>query len=202
MNREGRLYFCYPQYKSVDDIYKLLRDCIRRYGVKWIVLDNLQRLCDTTIGGKNRTQHLSEISKVTSQIAKDHKIQMIRILQPHRVGEGRMVNTDNVDGSSQIAKDCDSMITIHRDRMEAGSLEEFKAVGYVQGDGTCTNKMKVTVGLSRYSAGGYTTLDYDGARSRVTEFNLSHIAEIVKESTRDVGYTNQLRNLNIVPNPA
>lgn len=200
--REGKLYFCYPQYKSVDDIYSLIRDCIRRYGVKWVMVDNLQRLCDTTIGSKNRTQHLSEISKVTSQITKDYKIKMIRIIQPHRILPGKMVTTDNTDGSSQIGKDCDVTFTAHRDRIEEGSLEEFQAVGYVQGEGTFSNKMKLSVGLSRYSGGGYTTLDYDGARSKVSEFNLSAINQMVSNATKDVGYANQLRNLNIAVKPA
>lgn len=194
--RDGDLYFCYPKYRSVEDIYNLMRDCIRRYGVKWIMLDNLQRLCDTTIGNKNRTQHLSEISKVTSQIAKDHKIQMIRILQPHRIMQGKMVNTDNVDGSSQIGKDCDCMITLHRERLDQGSLEEFQAAGYVQGEGNFSDTMKFTVGLSRYSVGGYTTLHYDGARSLVSEIALKEVQKMTAKV--DIGYTAQLRRLGVL----
>jgi 5S rRNA maturation endonuclease (ribonuclease M5) len=197
--RDGDLYFCYPKYKSVDDIYNLMRDCIRRYGVKWIMIDNLQRLCDTTIGSKNRMQHLSEISKVTSQIAKDHKIQMIRILQPHRVREGQMVNTDNVDGSSQIGKDCDCMITIHRERLKQGSLQEFQAVGYIQGEGTFSAEMVLTVGLSRYSIGGHTTLFYDGARSLVTEVDKDKMDKTAAKV--DIGYEAQLKRLGINPAP-
>lgn len=151
-NRAGHLYFAYPMYKSVEDVYELIRNCHKRYGVKWIMLDNIQRLCDTTIGSKNRTQHLSEISKVTSQLAKDYKVQMVRILQPHRL-LGKEVTTDNVDGASQIAKDCDCMVTLHRDKTQAQ---------------TFSPKMKVVVGLSRYSIGGETELYYDGARSKVT----------------------------------
>lgn len=197
--REGRLYFCYPQYKSVDDIYNTIRDCIRRYGAKWIMLDNLQRLCDTTVGNKNRTQHLSEISKVTSQIAKDYKIQMLRILQPHRIQQGRMVTTDNTDGSSQIAKDSDATITLHRDRIEQGSLEEFQSVGYVQGEGTFSPKMVVTVGLSRYSGGGHTTLYYDGARCQISEIPQHQISHMTAEANKNVGYESVLRNLSIKP---
>jgi 5S rRNA maturation endonuclease (ribonuclease M5)/ribosomal protein L37AE/L43A len=196
-SRPGQLYFCYPKYKTVDDIYQLMTNCIRRYGVKWIMLDNLQRLCDTTIGSKNRTQHLSEISKVTSQIAKDYNIQLLRILQPHRIANGQMVTTDSVDGSSQVAKDCDCMITIHRDKVDGGSLEEFQAVGFVEGPGSFSNKMKVTVGLSRYSGGGYTTLEYDGARSTVREFNTTQLHQFDKLANKNVGYANQLKAFNI-----
>ena len=110
--RDGQLYFCYPAYKSPDDIYKLIVDCIRRYGVKWIMFDNIQLLADRTLGGKNRTIHLSQISKELAGLAKDYGIKMVRILQPHRIDKGETISTDNVDGSSQIAKDCDAMITL------------------------------------------------------------------------------------------
>lgn len=169
-NREGDLLFCYPRYSSVDEIYQLMIQIIRRYGVKWIAIDNIQRLADTTPRGKkSRTEHLSEISKKLSQIAKDYDVQMIRILQPHRIEKGGMVSTDNVDGSSQIAKDCDCMITLHRDRADGVTSEMVKTLGHVESEVAFSPTMLVTVGLSRYSSGGYTTLVYDGARSTVNE---------------------------------
>src|ERR1700677_5304946 len=71
-NRPGELYFCSPTYRSMDDLYNLIRQVIRRYGVKWVVFDNIQRAADTTsqAKGANRSEHLSQISKVLSQIAK------------------------------------------------------------------------------------------------------------------------------------
>lgn len=201
--RPGDLHWCYPRYKTVDDIYKLIVDCIRRYGVKWVMLDNLQRLCDTTLGNRNRTQHLSQISKTTSQIAKDYTIQMVRILQPHRIGDQKMVTTDDVDGASQIAKDCDGMITLHRNRVAELSKEQFETCMYVESDAAFDEKMLVTVGLSRYSSGGYTTLFYDGARSTVSEFNIGQIAAFRAEANKDVGYKAQMDSLGITStNPA
>lgn len=192
-NRDGDLYFCYPKYKTVDDIYNLIRDIIRRYGVKWIMFDNIQRLCDTTLGSKNRTQHLSEISKVTSQIAKDYGVQMIRILQPNRIMNGKMVTTDNVDGSSQIAKDCDCMITLHRERIGELDKDTFSSVGYVEQAQAFDDKMLTNIGLSRYSSGGYTTLLMDGARSTVNEFSLDQIASVQTEINKDKGFAASLK---------
>lgn len=191
-NRDGDLYFCYPRYKTTEDIYNLIRDCHRRYGIKWVMLDNIQRLCDTTLGGKNRTVHLSEISKKLSQLAKDYNIQMVRILQPHRIKDGQMVTTDDVDGASQIAKDCDAMITLHRNRVGELSVDDFEAMGFVKTDSSFDPKMLTTVGLTRYSAGGYTTLEYDGARSTVNEYDIAKVAAIQAAANKDVGYTKQL----------
>lgn len=198
-NREGDLYFCYPKYKNVEDIYKLIRDCIRRYGVKWVMFDNLQRLCDATLGSKNRTQHLSEISKVLSQIAKDYNIQMIRVLQPHRIADGKMCQSDDVDGSSQINKDCDCQIVLNRFRVGEMTQDQFQSCGYVETETTFDEKMEAKIGLSRYSSGGGTTLYYDGARSTVTEYDLAQIAALKAAANKNVGYEAQEQALGITP---
>jgi hypothetical protein len=198
-NRPGDLYFCYPRYKTTEDIYNLIRDCHRRYGIKWVMLDNLQRLCDTTLGGKNRTVHMSEISKKLSQLAKDFDIQLVRILQPHRIKDGAMVTTDDVDGSSQVAKDCDCMMTLHRNRVGELSANDFASMGYIETDTAFDEKMLLTVGLSRYSAGGYTTLQYDGARSTVNEYDIAKIAVIKVDANKGVGHEAQMKAMGLTP---
>lgn len=189
-NREGDFYFCYPKYSTVDDIYNLIRDCIRRYGAKWICIDNIQRLCDTTLRGENRTQHLSQISKVISQIAKDYKVQIIRILQPHRIAAGKIATTDNVDGASQIGKDCDCMMVAHRDRLGGDTTSEDikNAGGFIYEEQSFSDDMIMTVGLSRYSGGGRTTLHYNGATSTVSEKNEGQIAKMKALANKNVGY--------------
>lgn len=177
-NRDGNLYFCYPKFRTVDDIYKLMIDCIRRYGVKWIMFDNLQLLCDRTLGNQNRTQHLSSISKSLQTIAKEYNIQMVRILQPHRIAAGKLATTDDVDGSSQVAKDCDCMIALNRARIGEITKDVLEDGGYIHSVGTFSNDLLVNVGLSRYSAGGKTTLYYDGACSSVYELTQGKIEEM------------------------
>ncbi len=201
LERAGNLYWCYPRYKTTDDIYNLIRDCIRRYGVKWVVLDNLQRLCDTTSGGgENRTQRLSQISKVTSQIAKDYGVQMIRIVQPHNVQKGQIVSSRDADGASQIRKDCDLSMALHRN--PAGGVKtvnEWEAMPYIEQETAFDDKMLVMPDLSRYSCGGQCTLHYDGARSTVSEYDIAQIVKIKAEASKDVGYKAQLEALNILP---
>lgn len=170
--RGGDLYFCYPQIKDMDDVYKLIVDCIRRYGVRWVMIDNLQLICDRTLKpNQNRTIHLSQISKTLAGIAKDYGIKMLRILQPHRIKDGAIISTNDVDGSSQVAKDCDCMMTAHRNPVGEMSQSEFESMGYVETETAFDPKMLLTVGLSRYSCGGYVTLYFDGATSTVTEYD-------------------------------
>lgn len=174
-NRGADLYFAYPQMvKQPEDVFKLIRDCIRRYGVKWVMFDNLQLLCDNTLENKaHRTVHLSQISKGFAKLAKDHKVKLIRILQPKRIEEGHMISTNHTDGASQIAKDCDAMLTLWRNSTGEVKKSEWEKDNGFESDESFEPKMKVTVGLSRYSSGGSRNLYFDGARSQVTEMPTS-----------------------------
>src|SRR5271157_6217739 len=173
--RSADLYFCYPTLvREPEDIYKLIRDCIRRYGVSWVMLDNVQRLCDDTLKNQaHRTVHLSQISKSLAKITKDYRIKMLRILQPKRLAPGATISTQDVDGSSQVAKDCDGMITLWRAVVGEHKKSEWETqqAGFEESAESFEPVMKVTVGLSRYSAGGTTKLFYDGARSQVRSLN-------------------------------
>ena len=178
-NRAGTLYLCYPKYQTMDDVYKLIIDCIRRYGVKWIMVDNLQRFCDITIGTRNRTQWLSEISKRLSQIGKDYNVQMVRILQPHRVGEGKLTSTASIDGASQIAKDCDCLLILNRNKVGGVSKETYAAGAYSESQNTFGPETLVTNSLSRYSAGGETTVWFDGATSTFSKLTEGKIKSMM-----------------------
>jgi len=134
------------------------------------MFDNLQRLCDDTLKNQgHRTVQLSQISKGFAKLAKDYRIKLIRILQPKRIERGQTISTNDVDGSSQIAKDCDGMVTLWRSVVGEMKKSEWETQqqGFEESNESFEPVMKVTVGLSRYSAGGSTKLFYDGARSQV-----------------------------------
>jgi hypothetical protein len=196
-NREGQIYFCYPQYKTMEELYSIMRQIIRRYGVKWIVFDNIQRAADTTSSAKgaNRTEHLSQISKVLSQMAKDHNVNMVRIIQPKFVQAGQIADQRSVDGSSQIGKDCDAMIVLHRNKVGNISSSDFQQAGFVEEKDSFSNEMLCKVVITRFSGGGMTTLMYDGARSTVTEMGKEHKSKLVAALTKDVGHAAQLDHL-------
>jgi replicative DNA helicase/5S rRNA maturation endonuclease (ribonuclease M5) len=174
--READLYFAYPSaVNAPEDVLKLIRDCIRRYGIKFVVFDNVQLLCDNTLGSRQgfRTIHLSQISKGFAKLAKDHKIVLIRILQPKKIEKGSMISTSDVDGSSQIDKDCDAMATLWRQPtgVVTKSAYEEQEGNYSESEESFSPKMRVTVGLSRYSSGGHCDLLFDGARSQVRSYD-------------------------------
>ena len=170
--RTADLYFAYPQQvKSPDDIYKLILDCIRRYDVKFIMFDNLQLLCDLILGERQgqRTVLLSQISKGLTRIAKDHGKVMIRIVQPKQLEKGAIIESRDVDGSSQIEKDCDCQLLMWRKvigtKTQSAYDEETKE--QEESSEVFDSLTRITVALSRYSSGGKCWLTFDGAKSQV-----------------------------------
>lgn len=174
-SRSADLYFAYPALvKEPEDVFKLIRDCIRRYGVQWVVFDNIQRLADDTLRNQgHRTVHLSQISKQFAKIAKDYKIKLIRILQPKRIEKGQIISSNDVDGSSQVAKDCDAMVLMWRSAIGEMKKSEYEeeSEGFKETDTSFEPKTKLTVGLSRYSAGGSCYVFCDGARSQFRSYS-------------------------------
>jgi hypothetical protein len=116
---------------------------------------------------------LSQISKGFSKLAKDHKIVLVRILQPKKIEKGSMISTGDVDGSSQIDKDCDAMATLWRQPVGVVSKSAYEQEegSYSESEESFSPKMRVTVGLSRYSSGGHCDLYFDGARSQVRSYD-------------------------------
>jgi hypothetical protein len=172
--READLYFAYPQgwQENPDAIFKLIKDCIRRYGVKWVMFDNLQKFCDEmkSTNQSNRTITLSQLSKRFASLAKDHRIKLIRILQPRQIEEGGMIQSKHVDGSSQVLKDCDCLMTLWRSQLGVVKKSQWEQEGTADTKQSFDPKMKVAVSLSRYSSGGECALWFDGARSQVKVF--------------------------------
>lgn len=173
--RRADLYFAYPQLvKEPEDVFKLIRDCVRRYGVKWVMFDNIQLLCDLTLKNQgHRTVQLSQISKGFSKLAKDFAemgVKIIRIVQPKQIDKDSVVTSRDVDGSSQIEKDCDAQILLWRKSLAVKKMSAYdqEAESTEDQNEIFDPKMKVTVSLSRYSSGGYCWMKFEGACSRVS----------------------------------
>ena len=105
----------------------------------------------------------------------------------------------SVDGSSQIAKDCDALAILHRNKVGGLSTEQFQSMGFVEEEASFSNEMLVKIALTRYSAGGITTLMYDGARSTVHEIGKVHKAKLIAEANQEVGHDAQWAKLQGKP---
>lgn len=165
------LLFGNTRANTPDDIYTLIRQSVSRYGVKFVVLDNMQLLADATLSAHaHRTVHMSQISKKLKLLATEFGLTLVRIVQPHRVAAGEIVDAQDADGSSQLAKDSDATITLYRAPMQKITAKEFNDGSYTHTDEGFRPDMLVQVARSRTAPGGTTTLWFDGATSTVREF--------------------------------
>jgi KaiC/GvpD/RAD55 family RecA-like ATPase/5S rRNA maturation endonuclease (ribonuclease M5) len=164
-NGFGDMLFGYTRGKSSDHIFNTIRQAVRRYGVKFVVFDNLQFLVRSI---DHSAQEMSVISKQFKELAMELGIIIFLIIQPNRVREGEIVAARNANGSSAIEKDVDAMIALHRNRVAKIKANDF--VGFLDADDNFEPQMLVRVDLSRFASGGVCTLWVDGEISTVREF--------------------------------
>lgn len=165
-NRESDFLFGYTKEISPKHVFETIRQAVRRYGVKFVVFDNLQMLCRSH---DHAVQEISIIAKQFKALAMELGIVIFLIIQPHRVQEGHIVSSKNVNGSSSVAKDVDLMLCLHRNRVGGIKVEDFEAMGFMEVDESFGPEMLVRADLSRYAAGGATTLYFDGSKSKLMD---------------------------------
>lgn len=184
-NRErGDLLFGYSRGNDVDEVFDMMEQAIRRYGLDYIVFDNLQLFADSTLRNlSQRTAHLSQIGKRFKKLATDHGIFVILIVQPHRVQDGKIVDANNADGGSQIQKDCDQFITMHRNLRGGMTADDFAKLGHVDIDLAFDPQTLMSIARSRSSGGGKFTLWCDGAMSLFREFSDVERGQLPKVSS-------------------
>lgn len=161
---KGDLLFGYVRAGKAEDAFDLIRQSVRRYGVKVVVFDNLQFLVRSI---DHAAQETSKLSKQFKDLAMELNILILLIVQPNRVKEGEIVAARNSSGSSAIEKDVDAMIALHRNRQARVKAHDFQ--GFLEADENFAPEMLVRVDLSRYAPGGVVTLMMEGGKSKVRE---------------------------------
>lgn len=183
--RSAELLFGYIRWTSHKQIFDTIRQVQKRYGVKVVCFDNLHLL----IRNMDKTvQEVSILSKMFKDIAMELNILMILILQPNRVQPGQIVTSRNAKWSSDIEKDVDWLITLHRNQKLDINAAQFEQMNNVETEAALDDKILGNVDLSRYSAGGMFTLKIDGGRSNiyVPEANIMIKDSVPQEYLEDV----------------
>jgi 5S rRNA maturation endonuclease (ribonuclease M5) len=162
----GDLLFGFTKTGKVEEEFDLIRQAVRRYGVKMVTFDNLQFLVRSI---EHSAQETSRVSKMFKDLAMELQIIINLIIQPNRVREGEIVGARNANGSSAIEKDVDVMIALHRKRIAKIRDDDFS--GYLEADDNFEPQMLVRADLTRYAPGGVCTLFIDGPKSLVREMD-------------------------------
>ncbi len=179
--RIGDTYYSNPKIRDLDELYKMIYNARRRYGVKFFGVDNLQLFADRTLSNPAfRTIHLSKFSKELTAINKELGTVMFRVIQPKKLDNDKVANQNDTDGSSQIDKDCDALCVLHRPRINNVSAGDFDAMGgFIDEEVSFGPELLINVALCRYAPGGRCTLTFDGATSSVSvpEKQYANLAE-------------------------
>jgi 5S rRNA maturation endonuclease (ribonuclease M5)/KaiC/GvpD/RAD55 family RecA-like ATPase len=149
-----------------DKILDLIRQAVRRYGIKVVMIDHLQQMIRSV---QHAAQETSALSKAIKDLAMELGLLIVLIVQPKRVEANEIVAARHAAGSSAIEKDCDMMIALHRNRIGVIKASDF--VGQVEEHENFGPYMLTRIDLSRYSPGGACTLYIEGAKSLVRELN-------------------------------
>lgn len=163
---EGEILFGWLPGATKETTFDLIRQAVRRYGVKVVCFDNLQFLARSM---EHQTQQLGILSKGFKDLAQELGIVILLIVQPNRVRDGEIVSAKNSNGSSAIEKDVDAMVALHRKRI--AQMRDEDLIGSVETEDNFEPLLFTRVDLSRYAPGGICTLYMDGATSSVRELS-------------------------------
>lgn len=185
-SRNADYLFGYTRHATKKEVFDTIRQAVRRYGVKFVAFDNLQIL---TRSSDHMAQEVCTIANDFKQLALELGIVIFLIMQPHAMKEGEIVSSRNVYGSSAPGKAVDAMVCLHRNREGNIKAEDFAAIGFLEVEESFSPDMLVRVDLNRFGSGGTTTLHFDGAKSKVTEFTRDMVEQrknAVVDPTRHV----------------
>ena len=160
--RTADLVLGYTPAQNTESVFDLIRQTVRRYGIKVLMLDNLQLMIREV---RDAAQATSVLVSRIKDLAIELNILVLLIIQPKRPGDNEIVAARHASGSAAIEKCVDAMICLHRNRVGVIKADDFQ--GMVEQNTNFEPFMLVRVDLSRYSAGGACTLYMEGGTSTV-----------------------------------
>lgn len=162
--QDTQLYFGYtadPNYLNVDAMFKVFEVATRKYGIEFLVFDNLQFLSRSLT---HTAQEISMISRQFKVMAMNFNIRIMVIVQPKRISEDEIMTSAHMKDSSAMEADADCVLICHR-KSHAKDIYTVKA-----DDETLLSPIvTLTVDRTRYAQGGFTRMFLDGAKSFIRE---------------------------------
>ena len=158
--RKFPLYFAYVYKKPAFElIADTIRKCVKVYGIKFVVFDNLHFLCRTTT---DQTREVSIVVQSFKLLAEELAIPILTIARP-RKNTGKIIANVDLKDSADIEGDSDMIILLHRELKQKGEMAEEGTEGIFE------EKMLVRVSKCRFAAGGDTYFRVDDAKCRMEE---------------------------------
>jgi len=140
---------------SANQVFDRIKASVRRHGIKIVCFDNLNFLCRDV---KNMTAEIGVLSNSFKLLAEELEVPIILVAQPTKL-HGKVMSSENLRDSGLIQADADAIVVLHREETTDGSAARRKVL---------SRRLLVRIDRSRYSEGGDTWLDFDGAKSLIT----------------------------------
>jgi replicative DNA helicase len=160
-----------PRIKSHREVTNLIREAVRRFGLKLVVFDNLHMLARNL---EHQNEEIGVITKEFKNLAMELEIPIILIAQPRKLQPNQIMSPWDLKGSVDIYSDADTIIMLHRE--QKASAESRSAVsaaaesedGAIYGADEEDNWSPVTTVrvVSRYRPSRDRLLYYEGAQKR------------------------------------
>jgi archaellum biogenesis ATPase FlaH/5S rRNA maturation endonuclease (ribonuclease M5) len=158
-------YFGYSYHLAAEEVFDTIRESVKRYGIELVVFDHLHFLVRQA---QNLSAAVGEVVRQFKLLAEELRIPIILIAQPRKLtNSNKRPTVHDLRDSSAIGQDADSVVIVHRDRIEGNAVKEEGGEATVESDDTSFQPYAhIYVDASRYHSGGKVELYYEGAVSK------------------------------------
>ncbi len=157
---EFPFYFAYKFDKlTFDVVADTVRMCVRRYGIKFLVFDNLHFL----VRGQDQTREVSVAIRAFKMLAEDVGIPIMVVARPRKT-KSTIIDSEDLKDSADIEGDSDYVLLLHRKKRKEEAQDKDV-------DGIFFPEMLVRVDKSRWSGGGDAWLLVDDTIAEIKEIH-------------------------------
>jgi replicative DNA helicase len=176
LERRG-FFFGAGRFRNIDQLAEVFIKAHKRYGFCAIGFDNIHYLCRDT---KNQAAEISNTTKGFKDLAVELDVPLIAIGQPGKFDRSeRIINENDVKGSSAIEQDSDYMMLMWRPTLRT----EIEAFGQDMGQKENMSPLTyIRVGKARYSPGGETLLYFHGDISTFRALSPAEKQKLIDEA--------------------
>ena len=146
-----------------DEVLNAIQLSCRRYGIKFVVFDNLHFLVRSV---DKLRESIGQVSQQFKLLAEELKIPIMLIVHPRKLNKNRAMTADDFKESSSIHADADQIIMLHRQRRLVEKIDAEEDDDDSSDRALLDPETNVIVDASRSTEGGKVSLWYEGALSK------------------------------------
>ena len=146
-----------------EGIFETITAAYRRYGLKFVVFDNIHFLVRSN---NNLREKIGEVSQGFKLLAEELRIPIILIVHPRKLNKNKAMTADDIKETGSIHADADQLIFLHRNKQEVDADRDDDDPELHDKNVPLDPWTEIIVDSSRFSEGGKVKLYYDGAKSK------------------------------------